>query len=838
MDTRRSFIKKAALLSGAAGIMQALPESIRKALAINPLPGSTFLDAEHVVILMQENRSFDHCYGMLRGVRGFEDPRYVHQPDGNAVWMQRNAQGEAYTPFRLDIKNTKATFLGSLPHSWANQVDARNEGHHDKWLIAKPSGYEGMEKAPLTLGYYSRADIPFYYALAESFTVCDQNFCSSLTGTTPNRLYLWSGTIRPEQRAGAPAHVVNSDVNYDKEIAWKTFPERLQDNNIPWKIYQNEISLESGLTGEEDDWLGNFTDNPIEWFSQYRVRFVPGYRRYLEKMEQLLPAEIAALEKQLQALSPESKEAEKVKRQLRQKKKLEENVKDRHRWSEENFQQLSPYEQELHRRAFTINDGDPHYRELDTFTYTDKGEKREMKIPKGDILHQLRKDVQEGKLPAVSWVVGPSNFSDHPGSPWYGAWYVSEVMDILTSKPEVWQKTIFILCYDENDGYFDHVPPFVPPHPSKKNTGKVSAGIDVAVEYVTLEQDKKMRKEEDARESPIGLGYRVPLVIASPWSRGGAVCSQVFDHTSILQFLETWLSQKTGKPVREENITEWRRTVCGDLTSAFHSYEPGKTKLPDFLSKEKVYASIHQAQFQPLPGGYAALSAHQIKSVNKGEKGILPEQEKGMAIACALPYELYADVWCDDKGTMVKLRAGNELFGKRSAGSPFIIYALQQHGRQIRHYAVKAGDALEDDFPLSMFINSRYHLRIYGPDGFYREAKGSAADRHVTMELQYEKEIGSRDKLTGNVKLLISNTSSRPVLLEITDHAYGNKPLKQEVQPAGGHLITDITWPAASSYGWYDFSVRIQGQPSFERRFAGRVQTGKPGKTDPVIGRK
>jgi phospholipase C len=74
----------------------------------------------------------------------------------------------------------------------------------------------------------------------------------------------------------------------------------------------------------------------------------------------------------------------------------------------------------------------------------------------------------------------PCNFSDHPGAPWYGAWYVSEVMDILTNKPEVWKKTIFILCYDENDGYFDHVPPYVVPHPGNPATGLVSEGIDAS----------------------------------------------------------------------------------------------------------------------------------------------------------------------------------------------------------------------------------------------------------------------------------------------------------------------------------------------------------------------
>src|SRR5882757_7830809 len=108
-DTRREFLKKTALLTGAAGLAQLLPASIQRALAIDPAKGSSWLDAEHVVILMQENRSFDHCYGRLRGVRGFNDPRAITLPGGNPVWLQQNAAGEVYAPFRLDIKDTKAT---------------------------------------------------------------------------------------------------------------------------------------------------------------------------------------------------------------------------------------------------------------------------------------------------------------------------------------------------------------------------------------------------------------------------------------------------------------------------------------------------------------------------------------------------------------------------------------------------------------------------------------------------------------------------------------------------------------------------------------------------------
>src|SRR5687768_10643772 len=362
MNTRRDFIKKAALLSGGAGLFNTLPPSIQRALAIDPTPGSTYLDAEHIVILMQENRSFDHCYGTLQGVRGFNDPRTISTPNKNLAWLQKNDAGETYIPFRLNMKDTKATWLGSLPHSWTDQVDARNQGKYDKWLLAKASDHEGFERVPLTLGFYNREDIPFYYSLADAFTVCDQNFCSSLTGTTPNRLYLWTGTIRDKQNSTAQANVSNSNVDYEKEVNWKTFPERLEENGISWKIYQNEISLESGLDEDEDSWLANFTDNPVEWFTQYNVRFSSTYRSYLQRMEAVVPGEIKELENKLQTVPPASDEAEKLNKELKNKQELLERIKERHRWSDENFEKLSQHEKNLHRKAFTTNSKDPHYR--------------------------------------------------------------------------------------------------------------------------------------------------------------------------------------------------------------------------------------------------------------------------------------------------------------------------------------------------------------------------------------------------------------------------------------------------------------------------------------------
>ena len=838
MENRREFIKKAALLSGGTGLAGMLPESVLRAMAINPAPGSTYLDAEHIVILMQENRSFDHCYGTLRGVRGFNDPRVIKQPDNNVAWLQKNAAGETYVPFRLNIRETKSTWLGSLPHSWTNQVDAGNAGKHDKWLLAKPSGHKGFEKTPLTMGYYNREDIPFYYALADAFTVCDQNFCSSLTGTTPNRLYLWTGTVKPAPTAEAHAYVRNEDLDYDKEAGWTGFPERLEQNNISWKIYQNEISLPSGLEGEEDAWLANFTDNPIEWFSQYNVRFSGSYRAHISKMVKLLPAEIAALESKLAAAAGAVSEMEELKKSIEQKKSwLQKATADIEKYTDENFEKLSAYEKNLHAKAFCTNIKDPHYRSLDTLHYKDGDTERTMKVPKGDVLHQFREDVNSGSLPTVSWVVGPENFSDHPGAPWYGAWYVSEVMDILTRKPEVWKKTIFILCYDENDGYFDHVPPFLAPNPHEKNSGLVSAGIDTSVEFVTLEQDMKRHDKAHARESAIGLGYRVPLVIASPWSRGGAVCSQVFDHTSILRFMEHFLQQKFGKQIEESNITRWRRTVCGDLTAVFKPYNGGKPATLSFPAKDAFYEGVHKAQFKKDPAGYKALTAAEIAGVNQRLSGadVMPKQERGIRPSCPLPYQLYADgnFDADKQSFAIRFRAANEVFGKKTAGAPFSVYGTEADGLKIRSYAVSAGDTLTDEWKADAFSAGKYQLSVNGPNGFLREFMGSKEDPLLQVQLEYSRLSAGAVRLSGNVDIVAVNTGARAYTLEITDNAYKTSSRTLPVKAKEKRVVMlDLS----KSFGWYDFTVRVAGHPEFEKRYAGHVETGKESFTDPLMG--
>ena len=838
MITRRSFIKNAGLVSSALGIMSVLPESLQKALSINPEPGTTFYDAEHIVLLMQENRSFDHAFGTLQGVRGFNDPRAIHLPNNNKVWLQSNKKGETYAPFHFDIKNTKITWMGSLDHSWTTQVDARHNGHMDRWLDVKDPGgdYEGM---PLTMGYYSRADIPFYYALADAFTVCDYNFCSSLTGTTPNRLHFWSGTIREKMEAASQAKVWNEDADHGAgEVNWKTYPERLEDNGISWKVYQNQVYANVGL-GENQSWLDNFGDNPLEYFPHYHVRMTPEYISFLPEQIRLLEEEINKMETQLSTgIFPIERDKHWVENAVAEGKKRLAALKEEQKiFTLENFEKLSTYQKNIFNKAFTTNRNDPHYQECVPLKYKEDDIEREITIPKGDILYQFREDVKSGNLPTVSWLVAPEKFSDHPTTAWFGAWYVSEVMDILTQNPEVWKKTIFILTYDENDGYFDHVPPFGAPSPYSPDKGKVSHGIDTSVEFVRKNEQSNKKHN---RESNIGLGYRVPMVIASPWTRGGFVCSEIFDHTSALRFLENFLEKKTGKKIIEENITQWRRTVCGDLSSAFRPYNGEKIELPEFLEKETFIESINNAQFKKIPDNYHPLTEAQVALIdrNAAASGILPRQEKGIRSACALPYELYVNSMLskDKKSVSIHFEAGNSVFGSRSAGTAFYVYALNVTDgwrQNTRDYALIAGDKQTDDWSLDQFENGIYHLRAYGPNGFYRSFRGNAYDPIADIQCSYEKASSNSKKLTGNVLLTITNHDTKSLRLEISDNSY--KTAAQHLALAAGKTSSFVI-NTEKSFGWYDVSLKINGSEFFEKQFAGHVETGTVSKTDPLMG--
>ncbi|MFD1772265.1 phosphocholine-specific phospholipase C [Sphingobacterium suaedae] len=817
MESRRSFLKKASLLAGATATVQLLPRSIQRALAIEAAEGSTFLDAEHIVFLMQENRSFDHCYGTLKGVRGFSDPRAIHKPDGMPVWLQQNRDGQTYTPFRLDIENSKTTWMGSLPHSWKDMVFARNEGKMDTWLEAKKAGNAAFRHIPLTMGYHTRQDIPFYYALADAFTICDQHFCSSLTGTSANRSYFWSGTIREEPHNGAStAHVDNGQINY-KNVGWKTYPERLQEAGIPWKVYQNELSIPVGFEGEEEDWLANFTDNNLEFHKQYQVRFHPAHHRYMQKR-------LAEVEHTLE--TARFSDAESYKKLQHEAQQLRLDVV---RYGPEAFSKLDTHSQEIHRRAFVTNTGDPHYHQLETIAYTDAEGTKEVAVPQGDVFHQFRQDVRSGQLPTVSWLVAPCRFSDHPGSPWYGAWYISEALDILTANPEIWKKTIFILTYDENDGYFDHIPPFVPPHSQRPDTGVVARGIHTENEYVTVEQERlRSGDTRSTLESPIGFGFRVPLVIASPWSKGGRVNSEVCDLTSPLQFLEYFIEKKYRKKVKEDNLSSWRRLVSGNLTSVFQPANGQETVSFEAVKRDAYVERIHAAKNKALPTGFRALSLPSSLDLKLSDLWTSP-QEPGTKEACPLPYDFTVNAHIDDgtQSLCITFAVDGRLSKTKTVGAPFVAIArvpvgTAKLGGQTWNIAAREGEPLIYRWPLSDFVGGVYHIDIHGPNGFYRSFKGSVG---VPPNLKIELLHQVKNKTA--VTLEVGGNKGR---LHVCDLSYGYTD--KSFQANRFKWMQELE----QSFGWYDIAVTHDADPHFRYQYAGHVETGKLSRTDPLMG--
>jgi phospholipase C len=458
-----------------------------------------------------------------------------------------------------------------------------------------------------------------------------------------------------------------------------------------------------------------------------------------------------------------------------------------------------------------------------------------MKMPKGDVFHQFRKDAESGNLPTVSWLVAPENYSDHPSAPWYGAWYVSEAINILTQNPELWKKTIVVLNYDENDGYFDHIPPFTAPNPADSESGATSKGIRNNVEFVSKDKN------------PIGLGYRVPMVVVSPWSRGGWVNSQVFDHTSCLQFLERFLYHKTGKRIKENQISDWNRAVCGDLSSVFRKYKGSKVENPYVIDEDVFLENINKAQYKDLPTGYRQIPEEMIERIKQDPESIsdILWQEEGARPACALPYQLKVDGALNTNMNALEVcfEARDELFGKSAAGSAFNVYApvpyrskddkAKKYEKMCSWaYAVKAGESITDRWKLNNFKEDNYQLQVYGPNGFFREFRGSKKDPLIQVECGYQRDRQQKNKFTGNVELHFDNQNRRSQTIQIADNAYGKDIITEKIHASGQkQIVLDL----GSSHGWYDFTVKIDGDDTFLRQYAGRVETGEHTRSDPQI---
>jgi phospholipase C len=389
-------------------------------------------------------------------------------------------------------------------------------------------------------------------------------------------------------------------------------------------------------------------------------------------------------------------------------------------------------------------------------------------------LDKLKEDVLADKLPQVSWIVATAAGSEHPSpsSPAQGADYTAQVLDALTANPAVWARTVSLINFDENDGYFDHVPP--PSVPAKLDGVTYGESqIDTAGEY---------HNDKDWKDRPYGLGPRVPMYVISPWSKGGFVNSQVFDHTSVIRFLETRFG------VHEPNISPWRRAVCGDLTTCFDFATPNTDAFFQALPETTATAErARKLSGQPTPKPPAEITP--------------PVQEKGQRPTRPLPYAFEANA--ATKPGFVLLDLSNQ---SPETAVVFHIYDRLSPAAPPRRYTVKAGGQLTALIP----AGETYDLWLYAPNGFHRRFAGKTAQ---AIPAQWH---GNSLTLTGEGQVVLR------------DEAYGQP--EQTITLSAGQ---PQTLPVDLTSQWYDISVSGE---SFCHRFAGHIETGKPSLTDPALG--
>ncbi|TXS54524.1 phospholipase C, phosphocholine-specific [Streptomyces sp. uw30] len=675
---RRRFIQ----LAGATTAFTALSSSIQRAAAIpaNHRTGS-IEDVEHIVVLMQENRSFDHYFGKLRGVRGFGDPRPVAHDNGKSIWHQSNGTKDIL-PFHPDADDLGMQFLEGLPHGWTDGQQAYNRGKYDKWIPAKGT---------TTMAYLNREDIPFHYALADAFTICDAYHCSFIGSTDPNRYYMWTGYTGNDGQGGGPV-LGNDEVGY----GWTTYPERLEQAGISWKIYQdigNGLDAAGSWGWIDDAYRGNYGDNSLLYFNKYR--------------------------------------------------------------------EAKP--------------GDPWFDKARTGTDVKNGD---------GYFDRLKADVKAGKLPQISWIAAPEAFSEHSNWPSnYGAWYIAQVLDALTSNPEVWSKTALFITFDENDGFFDHVVPPLPPKDASQGKSTVDVSLDL------------YKGDSKRPAGSYGLGPRVPMLVVSPWSTGGYVCSETLDHTSILRFME----RRFG--VKETNISPWRRAICGDLTSAF-----------DFARKDSRPAALPETdEYEPQDR-----ERHPDYKPTPPADVAMPKQERGLRPARPLKYAPHVDGSVDAVAGKFTLSFAS---GAKAGAAFHITSGNRTDGPWM--YTTEAGKGIADTWN-SAYSGGSYDLTVHGPAGFVRYFKGSNKTAGP--------EVTARHK-GDDIELTFTNKGTASARLKIAN-GYGGRPATVTVRPGATvrHCV-DL----AASRRWYDLTVTSDADSAFLRRFAGHVENGRPGVSDPAI---
>jgi phospholipase C len=300
-------------------------------------------------------------------------------------------------------------------------------------------------------------------------------------------------------------------------------------------------------------------------------------------------------------------------------------------------------------------------------------------------------------------------------------------------------------------------------------------------------------------------------------------------------FLETFLTTKTGRPIKEENISHWRRTVCGDLTSLFKPFDGAPVASLTFPPRDEFIEDVHKAQFKGLPG-YSAIPASARAQGNYTEllQTVAKFQEPGIRTACPLNYELYVDaIPSQTANTLtIQMSAKNAVFGPKALGSPFMAYSyFGPDGFSTRAYALQAGDSLEDSWEFGSASDGKYHVRVDGPNGFMREFIGSALDPRLEVLVTY---AAGGKALSGDLNVQVLNQGITSQTVVVTDLAYGAKP-QQKTLKGGAAATFKIASSAVS--GWYDFRITTTAAPAFVRNCAGRVETGQWSTSDPQFGR-
>ena len=675
---------------------------IERALAIPAATGKgSIMDVEHIVIHMQENRSFDHYFGMLNGVRGFGDPRPLRLPGGRTVWQQASAEHPDghVMPYHGDSRVSRSFTVEGADQSHQENLTILNGGRFDRW------GHTSELRQRML--HYGPGDLPFYYALADAFTICDAYHCSTLTQTYPNRLHLFTGCNGGGTVGGDPMmqnygedETPSADMAEDHSLdpaayRWTTYAERLEAAGIDWKVYQE---------------YDNFGDNLLSVFPPFRpcAKDSPLYRRGRS-------------------------------------------------WVSEHRQ----------------------------------GPDR-MRSDGQQLVEAFRADIAAGRLPQVSWIVTAADLSEHPRAvPAKGEHVTAQLIEALVDHPEVFAKTTFILTYDEAGGFYDHALPPVPPVRSEDGFSTVSVAGEI--------KDYGAKTVANPGRHPIGLGIRVPTIVVSPWSRGGQVASELFDHTSVVRFVE----KRFG--VREPNIGDWRRAVTGDLTSAFDFSRLGPNgPAPDFAAARDFQRRID------------ASAAGEAIAIPASQRPATPMH--GTRPARPLPYAFQVE------GNVTP--AGRFRLAMRNRGTAGTVLTVHDASDRLGPwtYTIGAGTAHESEQWHEAGLTGGYDLIVRGPNGFlqhYAGALDGIADARFVADPD------------GGAQLHLHNRGHAPLVFTVAmDEAYaaGRHAETLTVSP-GATAIS--RWPLAASDGWHDLTIRIRGNDRFLRRFAG--STGNR-RTDPAIG--